>query len=42
MRATKRRYLPNLVRKRVVDPKTGRIRRMRIAVSTLRTLSKSA
>lgn len=39
--ATKRRFLPNLVTKKVLDPKTGRIKRMRIATSTLRTLNKN-
>ena len=38
--ATKRRFLPNLVTKKVLDPKTGRMKRMKIAASTLRTLSK--
>jgi large subunit ribosomal protein L28 len=38
--ATKRRFLPNLVSKKVVDPKTGRIKRMKISTSALRTLNK--
>jgi len=38
--ATKRRFLPNLVTKKVLDPKTGVMKRMKIATSTLRTLSK--
>ena len=39
-RATRRRYLPNLIKKRVVNPKTGKYERMTIAVSSLRTLLK--
>ena len=38
--ATKRRFLPNLVTKKVVDPKTGRVKKMKIAASTLRTMNK--
>jgi len=38
--ATKRRFLPNLVKKRVLDPKTGKLKTMRIAASALRTLAK--
>ncbi|MBL4694269.1 50S ribosomal protein L28 [Candidatus Gracilibacteria bacterium] len=41
MNATKRRFLPNLVTKKVLDPKTGRMKRMKIATSTLRTLNKT-
>ncbi|MFA6992267.1 MAG: 50S ribosomal protein L28 [Candidatus Gracilibacteria bacterium] len=41
MNATKRRFLPNLVTKKVFDPKTGRMKRMKIATSALRTLAKS-
>ncbi len=40
MRATKRVFRPNLVVKWIIDPKTGRRKRMKIATSTLRTLSK--
>lgn len=40
MNATKRRFLPNLVTKTVVDPATGRKKKMKIATSTLRTLNK--
>lgn len=40
--ATKRRFLPNIIKKRVIDPKTGRMRKMRIAASTLRDLSRKA
>jgi len=40
-RATKRRYLPNLVKKKVMNPITGRMERVKVATSTLRTLSKN-
>ncbi|MDF2378964.1 MAG: 50S ribosomal protein L28 [Candidatus Gracilibacteria bacterium] len=39
-RATRRRFIPNLVTKRIVDPVTGRVKKMKIAASTLRTLKK--
>jgi large subunit ribosomal protein L28 len=38
--ATKRRFIPNIKKKRVFDPKTGKMKKMKIAVSTLRTMSK--
>ncbi|MDA1060512.1 MAG: 50S ribosomal protein L28 [bacterium] len=41
LNATKRRYLPNLIVKKVIDPKTGRMRRMKISTSALRTMNKS-
>jgi large subunit ribosomal protein L28 len=40
LRATKRRYLPNLQRKRVYDPETGTYKRMRVSAAYLRTLAK--
>ena len=40
--ATKRRFLPNLVTKRVKDPATGRMKRMRISTSALRTMVKKS
>ena len=40
MRATRRRFLPNLITKRILDPITGRFKKVRIATSTLRTLKK--
>lgn len=40
MNATKRRFVPNLVKKRVFDPKTGRTKKMLISTSALRTLNK--
>lgn len=40
MNATKRRFMPNLVVKKVFDPKTGKMKKMKIAASTLRTLTK--
>ncbi len=39
--ATKRRFLPNLIVKRVFDPSTGKMRKMKISVAALRTLSKA-
>jgi large subunit ribosomal protein L28 len=38
--ATKRRFMPNIIVKKVVDPKTGRMKKMKIATSALRTLNK--
>ncbi|MFA5821275.1 MAG: 50S ribosomal protein L28 [Candidatus Gracilibacteria bacterium] len=40
MNATRRRYMPNLVSKMIVDPKTGRRTRMKISVHALRTMTK--
>ncbi len=40
--ATKRRFLPNLVTKKVKCPVTGRMKRMKISTSALRTLTKKA
>ncbi len=42
LNATKRTFLPNLVKKRVIDPKTGRMKKMKVAASTLRTLTKKS
>lgn len=42
LRATRTRRNVNLVTKRIVDPKTGQVKKMRIAASTLRTLTKKA
>ncbi|MGE3278854.1 MAG: 50S ribosomal protein L28 [Candidatus Altimarinota bacterium] len=39
-RATRRRFLPNLIRKKVLDPKTGKYVRMTISTAALRTLTK--
>ena len=39
-RATKRRFKPNLIIKKVKDPATGRVKKMKIAASVLRTLDK--
>ena len=39
-RKTKRRFLPNLIKKKVLNPLTGRFERMRISTSALRTLRK--
>jgi len=40
VRRTKRRFIPNLQKKRIFDPVSGRWIRVRIATSTLRTLFK--
>ena len=40
MNATRRRYLPNLVSKMVVNPKNGRRMRMKVSVHALRTMTK--
>lgn len=42
LNATKRKFLPNLVTKRIIDPKTGRMKKMKVAASTLRTLTKKS
>jgi large subunit ribosomal protein L28 len=38
--ATKRRFLPNIIIKKILDPKTGKMKKMKIAASTLKTLTK--
>lgn len=40
-RATKRRFIPNLVSKRVQDPVTKQWKRMRISTKGLKTLTKN-
>ncbi len=40
LRATKRTYKANIVKKRVLDPLTGTMKTMRVATSYLRTLAK--
>jgi len=40
LRATKRKFLPNLQRKRVYDPVTGTYKKMRVSTAYLRTLAK--
>jgi len=42
LNATNRRFLPNLIVKRIMDPATGRMKRMKIATSTLRTINKTS
>lgn len=42
LNANKRRFLPNLQTKKVMDPSTGRMKRMKLTTSALRTLSKNA
>ena len=39
--ATKRRYLPNLAVKKLFDPKTGKMRKMKVSVAAMRTMCKS-
>ena len=39
-RRTKRRFLPNLMKKRVVNPETGRMERMTISAKGLKILQK--
>ena len=39
-RGVKRTFRVNLIKKMVFDPETGRAKRIRIAASTLRTLTK--
>ena len=40
-RKTKRRYVPNLVNRRMVDPVTGKSFKVKISVRTLKTLTKN-
>jgi large subunit ribosomal protein L28 len=40
LRATKRTFKANIVKKRVFDPKTGKYVRIKVATSYLRTLAK--
>lgn len=40
LRATKRTFKANIVKKRVFDPKTGKLVKMKVATSYLRTLAK--
>ena len=40
IRRTKRRFLPNLVQKKVVNPETKNLERMKICTSCLRTMNK--
>ncbi|HEC21017.1 MAG TPA: 50S ribosomal protein L28 [Candidatus Peregrinibacteria bacterium] len=40
MRATKRRFLPNLIRKRIFDPKTKSCIKVRICTRCNRTFTK--
>ncbi len=41
MNAKGRRWLPNLIKKKIFDPVTGRTVKMKITTSALRTLNKS-
>ncbi|QQR84239.1 50S ribosomal protein L28 [Candidatus Peregrinibacteria bacterium] len=40
VRRTKRRFLPNLQKKRIKDPITGRVIKMLVSTSALRTMMK--
>lgn len=41
MRATKRRFMPNVVKKTIIDPYTGKTLRVRISTRAQRTLLKN-
>ena len=41
VRRTKRRFLPNLQKKKIWDPVTGTFKKMKVATSALRLLTKS-
>jgi ribosomal protein L28 len=40
MRATKRKFYPNLFYKKITDPETGLVYRIRVSAKGLRTLRK--
>ena len=40
MRSTKRMFKANIVKKRVFNPETGKLEKMRVSTSYLRTLAK--
>ena len=40
MRATKRKFKPNIQKTRVFDPETGEYKKIKVAASYLRTLAK--
>lgn len=40
LNATKRRFMPNLVTKKIFDPVTGKMKKMKISTSALRTMNK--
>jgi len=42
IRRTKRRFLPNLIKKKLTDPKTGKTAKRKICAKCLKTLSKAA
>lgn len=42
MKATKRKFRPNLFTKRVLNPLTGRVERMKLSAKAIRTLKKWA
>jgi len=39
-RKTKRRFIPNLLTKKIYNPITGKMIKLKVAASTLRTLTK--
>ncbi|MFA6306159.1 MAG: 50S ribosomal protein L28 [Candidatus Gracilibacteria bacterium] len=41
LNATKRTFCPNLITKKLFDASQGRVRKMRISASALRTLTKT-
>lgn len=41
LRATKRRFEPNLQSKTIIDPKTGKKTKMKVSAAGLRTLMKA-
>ena len=40
VRRTKRRFLPNLVKKKILNPNTKNLEKMKICTSCLRTINK--
>lgn len=41
VRRTKRRFLPNLATKKIIDFKTGEVKRMKVCIKCLKTASKA-
>lgn len=42
MKATKRRFLPNLFTKKMFNPETGKVERMKLSAKGIKTLKKKA
>ena len=40
LKATRRRWLPNLIKKRILNPETGRIEKLKVTARAIRTLRK--